>query len=92
MDHTALSDDDISTSNNSLSSKETELEHLYKIRRIYGNDLGDPNNPLLFWKKRAQNADFHIILLIARDFLAIPGTSVAVEHLFSQSRHICTDL
>ncbi|KXN84047.1 hypothetical protein AN958_00497, partial [Leucoagaricus sp. SymC.cos] len=36
--------------------------------------------------------DFHIILLIARDFLAIPGTSVAVERLFSQSRHICTDL
>lgn len=28
---------------------------------------------------------------MARDFLAIPGTSVAVEHLFSKSHHICVD-
>lgn len=28
---------------------------------------------------------------MARDFLAIPGTSVAVEWLFSKSRHICVD-
>lgn len=28
---------------------------------------------------------------MARDFLAIPGTSVAVERLFSKSRHICVD-
>jgi len=28
---------------------------------------------------------------MARDFLAIPGAMVAVEHLFSKSRHLCTD-
>ena len=29
---------------------------------------------------------------MARDFLAIPGTSVSVERLFLKSGHICTDL
>ena len=29
---------------------------------------------------------------MARDFLAIPGTSVAVERLFSKSRHLCGEL
>ncbi|EKM50366.1 uncharacterized protein PHACADRAFT_263627 [Phanerochaete carnosa HHB-10118-sp] len=29
---------------------------------------------------------------MARDFLAIPATSVSVERLFSASRHLCTDL
>lgn len=29
---------------------------------------------------------------MARDFLAIPATSVAVERLFSSSRHLCTDV
>ena len=29
---------------------------------------------------------------MARDFLAIPTTSVAVERLFSSSHHLCTDL
>jgi hypothetical protein len=29
---------------------------------------------------------------MARDFLAIPATSVSVEHTFSKSRHICSDL
>lgn len=29
---------------------------------------------------------------MARDFLAIPATSVSVEQTFSKSRHICTDL
>lgn len=28
---------------------------------------------------------------MARDFLAIPGASVAVERLFSGSRHVCVD-
>jgi hypothetical protein len=26
---------------------------------------------------------------MARDFLAIPGTSVSVERLFSSARHLC---
>lgn len=29
---------------------------------------------------------------MARDFLAIPATSVSVERTFSKSRHICSDL
>ncbi len=29
---------------------------------------------------------------MARDYLAIPATSVAVERVFSKSRHICMDL
>ena len=28
---------------------------------------------------------------MARDILAIPGTSVAVESVFSKSRHLCAD-
>jgi hypothetical protein len=29
---------------------------------------------------------------MARDFLAIPGTSVSVDRLFSKSRHLCSDV
>jgi hAT family C-terminal dimerisation region len=29
---------------------------------------------------------------MARDYLAIPATSVAVERVFSKSRHICANL
>jgi hypothetical protein len=28
---------------------------------------------------------------MARDFLAIPGAMVSVEHLFSKSQHLCAD-
>ena len=37
-------------------------------------------------------ARFTIIACMARDYLAIPGTSVSVEQTFLKSRHICTDL
>jgi hypothetical protein len=30
-----------------------------------------------------------MISKMARDFLAIPGTSVSVEQLFSSARHLC---
>lgn len=36
--------------------------------------------------------DFPVIAAMARDFLAIPGTSVSVERLFSTARQLCQDL
>jgi hypothetical protein len=33
--------------------------------------------------------EFPIISKMARDFLAIPGTSVSVERLFSSAHHLC---
>ncbi|EIW59258.1 uncharacterized protein TRAVEDRAFT_121626, partial [Trametes versicolor FP-101664 SS1] len=36
-------------------------------------------------------ADFPILSRIARDVLAIPGVSIAVERLFSSCRHTLSD-
>jgi len=47
-------------------------------------------NPLLWWKKHA--TEFPTIARMARDYLAIPATSVSVERVFSKSRHICSNL
>ena len=51
---------------------------------------GDPNKPLAWWKIHA--SEYLTVTRMARDFLAIPGTSVSVERLFSKSRHLCSDL
>ncbi|KZT04759.1 uncharacterized protein LAESUDRAFT_657203 [Laetiporus sulphureus 93-53] len=40
---------------------------------------------------QAHEHEFPVISHMARDFLAISGASVAVEHLFSASRHVCAD-
>ena len=40
---------------------------------------------------QAHAKEFPVIAQMARDFLAIMGTSVSVERLFSSSRHICQD-
>ncbi|KDQ63990.1 hypothetical protein JAAARDRAFT_117154, partial [Jaapia argillacea MUCL 33604] len=37
-------------------------------------------------------AEFPVLAAMAQDFLAIPGTSVSIEQLFSKSQHLCTDL
>jgi hypothetical protein len=64
-------------------------------------------NPLIWWKVSAlfdlcstflmscvqiHAAEFPILARMARDFLAIPATSVSVERVFSKSRHICGNL
>ncbi|EIM79034.1 Ac-type transposase, partial [Stereum hirsutum FP-91666 SS1] len=38
------------------------------------------------------SVDFPVLSLIARDILAIPGVSVAVERLFSHCRQTMTEL
>jgi hAT family C-terminal dimerisation region len=41
---------------------------------------------------QVHDSSFPTIARMARDFLAIPATSVSVERTFSKSRHICSDL
>jgi hypothetical protein len=40
---------------------------------------------------QAHAKEFPVIAKMAQDFLAVMGTSVSVERLFSSSRHICRD-
>ncbi|EMD31762.1 hypothetical protein CERSUDRAFT_59534, partial [Gelatoporia subvermispora B] len=40
---------------------------------------------------QAHDTEFKVISCIAKDFLTILGASVAVERLFSSSRHTCAD-
>ncbi|KAF7328569.1 Dimer-Tnp-hAT domain-containing protein [Mycena venus] len=59
----------------------------YDAALTYGS--GELNAPLAWWK--IHERDFPVIAAMARDFFAIPGTSVSVEHLFSKSRHLCRE-
>ncbi|KAF7371504.1 HAT family dimerization protein [Mycena venus] len=49
----------------------------------------DDDNILAWWKAHAIH--FPILSCIARDVLAIPGVSIAVERLFSSSKHTMSD-
>ncbi|KAF4612503.1 hypothetical protein D9613_012755 [Agrocybe pediades] len=64
-------------------------DELRRYLRFEGG-LGDKKDPLGWWKIHAPS--FPTVARMARDFLAIPATSVAVERTFSKSRHICADL
>jgi len=71
----------------SNSQSLSELDRFYLVTKPVG---GDPNEPLAWWKIHA--SEYPTVARMARDFLAIPGTSVSVERLFSKSRHLCSDL
>ncbi|KAG8940951.1 hypothetical protein FRC04_004865 [Tulasnella sp. 424] len=55
-----------------------------------GEGGGNLERPLIWWKEHA--AGFPVMALVAWDFLAIQGSAVSVERLFSSSRHLCTDV
>ncbi|KAF7349955.1 hypothetical protein MVEN_01296600 [Mycena venus] len=59
------------------------LEALGDLLKIFTQ--GDRNAPLTWWKEHEH--EFLIISRMARNFLAIPGTSFSVEHLFSSDAH-----
>ncbi|KAF7360904.1 Dimer-Tnp-hAT domain-containing protein [Mycena sanguinolenta] len=63
----------------------SELDLFFAAFRTHGR--GERDAPLVWWKEYAYR--FPVVARMARDFLAIPGTSVSVEHLFSRSRHLC---
>ncbi|KAF7371462.1 HATC-domain-containing protein [Mycena venus] len=63
----------------------SELDQFFSAFQTYGR--GDHDGPLLWWKEFAHH--FPVVARMARDFLAIPGTSVSVERLFSKSLHLC---
>ncbi|KAJ7786750.1 ribonuclease H-like domain-containing protein [Mycena olivaceomarginata] len=75
------SDDDNSAPSGAIS----ELDQFFAAFRIYGR--GDRRRPFLWWKEFGHH--FPVVSQMAREFLAIPGTSVSVERLFSKSRHLC---
>ncbi|KAF7341071.1 hypothetical protein MSAN_02093200 [Mycena sanguinolenta] len=61
----------------------TVLTELERFWIAFDNYSGPPNGTLKWWKEHEH--EFPIISKIARDFLAIPGTSVSVERLFSNN-------
>ncbi|KAF7375808.1 Dimer-Tnp-hAT domain-containing protein [Mycena sanguinolenta] len=62
----------------------TVLTELERFWIAFDNYSGPPNGTLKWWKEHEH--EFPIISKIARDFLAIPGTTVSVERLFSIAR------
>jgi hypothetical protein len=60
----------------------------YKVCEILLEMDAQSDSPL----QQKNAGSFPTIARMARDFLAIPATSVSVERTFSKSRHICTDL
>lgn len=89
-----------------MDPSSTELQRFLGVASSESYDLGDENAPHKWWKVRSvpkiseshrhtlqENEKFFpTVATMARDFLAIPATSVSVERLFSKSRQICTDV
>ena len=61
-----------------------------EIVKYLGEDLADRDvDPLEYWHRR--QVDFTSLGKMARDFLAIPATSVPSERAFSMGGLICGD-
>ncbi|KAF5365434.1 hypothetical protein D9758_010856 [Tetrapyrgos nigripes] len=92
----SLVDDIVSDSDDGLPMSQDRAASKLERYLLGEGGRGDSMKPLDWWKKHAKITEdtrgFPIISRIARDFLAIPGTSVSVERLFSSSRHLCSDL
>ncbi|CDO75398.1 hypothetical protein BN946_scf184855.g1 [Trametes cinnabarina] len=86
----------ISATEDASSSQETTTDYdmvtASELDRYLAGEGGpcQLRMPLVWWRENANR--FPIIARMARDFLAIPATSVSVERLFSSSRHLCTDV
>ncbi|KAF4611808.1 hypothetical protein D9613_004630 [Agrocybe pediades] len=72
-----------------MTPKEMFEDELRRYLRFEGG-RGNAMNPLVWWKQH--EGSFPTVARMARDYLAIPATSVSVERTFSKSRHICSDL
>ncbi|KAF7363114.1 Dimer-Tnp-hAT domain-containing protein [Mycena venus] len=78
---------DVALPVNKVLPLEPEFKRFYDAAVTYGS--GKLDAPLAWWK--IHERDFPVIATMARDFFAIPGTSVSVERLFSKSRHLCRE-
>jgi len=77
---------DIVTQPTPQAMLDSEIDRWHKFEGGKGNE----DAPLMWWKENGSL--FPILSRLARDYLAIPATSVSVERTFSKSRHICSDL
>jgi hypothetical protein len=92
LDRVALKDKEapLLSATESLLNTVSETARFYNICTTHEGGKKWKSEPLLWWKMHGPS--FVVIKDMARDFLAIPGTSASVERLFSKSRHVCTDL
>ncbi|CAJ0883449.1 9889_t:CDS:10, partial [Entrophospora sp. SA101] len=85
--------------NNDIEEEEDLTAHIYKHQQIVRDDdeldayLKSPNAPpktdvLTWWKNH--ESEYPHLALMARDYLAIPATSVPVERIFSGGTDLVT--
>jgi hypothetical protein len=75
------------------SSKRTRIDPSDEIETYFNEELVRDEAgfcPIRWWGMR--KSSFCNLSRMARDYLAIPGTSTTSERMFSQARHITTDI